>query len=368
MGRSWLTVVVSLLGRPGKMTCVTDALVPSGYGQVLDRLKAEVRAAQVQAHRVANAELLRLYRRIGQTIIEQQSEAGWGARVIDRLAADLRTEFPTMSGLSRSNLYYMRAFAAAWPEDEVVPRGVGQLPWRMVRCLLDKLDDRSARDWYAAKAAENGWALSVLEHQITTDLRSRAASAPSNFPDRLPPVDSDLAREAVKDPYVFDFLTLREGAAERDLEQAMMDRLQETLLEMGSGFAFVGRQMRFDIDGDEFVVDLLLFHVTQLRYTVIELKMGKFKAEYAGQLGFYIAMIDDELRRPEIHAPTVGILLCADRNERVVRYALRAAAAPMAVATYTYDKLPAAEKDALPNLSVLTDALETTPAAPNRKR
>lgn len=195
---------------------------------------AQVRAAQMTAYRAANEELLRLYRVIGQTILDQQAAAGWGGKIIDKLGADLRQEFPGMSGLARSNLYYMRAFAAAWPDGQVVPRPVGQLPWRMVRCLLDKLSDRTERDWYAGKAVENSWSLPVLEHHIATGLHGRLGVAPSNFVDRLPAADSDLAQEITKDPYVFDFLSMTERAAERDLEQAMMNRLQQTLLEFGS--------------------------------------------------------------------------------------------------------------------------------------
>jgi len=339
-----------------------DFMVPAGYDAVLTHLKAQVRAAQMTAYRAANEELLRLYRVIGQTILDQQAAAGWGGKIIDKLGADLRQEFPGMSGLARSNLYYMRAFAAAWPDGQVVPRPVGQLPWRMVRCLLDKLSDRTERDWHAGKAVENSWSLPVLEHHIATGLHGRLGVAPSNFVDRLPAADSDLAQEITKDPYVFDFLSMTERAAERDLEQAMMNRLQQTLLEFGRGYAFVGRQVRFDVDGDEFVVDLLLFNTFQLRHVVIELKVGKFKPEYAGQLGFYVALVDEQLRQPAIHAPTVGILLCTDRNEKVVRYALRAASAPMAIATYTYDKLPAEEQASLPEADVLVSAMTDSPS------
>lgn len=200
------------------MTAVTAPLLPTGYNAVLSRLKDQVRAAQMVADRAANAEMLNLYRSIGLTILEQQQVAGWGGKVIDRLSPDLRSEFPKMTGLNRSNLYYMRAFAAAWPGSEVVPCSVGQLPWRMIRCLLDKLSEREERDWYAGKAIENTWSLPVLEHHIATGLRARLGSAPSNFPDRLPPADSDLVQEMTKDPYVFDFLSMTEQAAERDLE------------------------------------------------------------------------------------------------------------------------------------------------------
>ena len=340
---------------------MTDPLPAAGYSELLGQIAAEVRSTRLRALRAANAEVIALNWRIGRLILRRQAQEGWGARVITLLSQDLRHEFPAMTGLSASNLQYMRAFATAWPDGSDFPAAVGKLPWGHVRTLLDRLDQRTEREWYADRAAEAGWSRQVLEHHIATGLHHRTGSAPSNFPAVLQAEDSDLARAIVKDPYVFDFLDLTDRAAERELEQALMDRLQDTLTELGRGFAFVGRQVRFDVDGDEFVVDLLLFHVEQLRYAVVELKIGKFKPEYTGQLGFYVAMVDDQLRRPGIHAATVGILLCAGRNERVVRYALRAAAAPMAVATYTYDKLPAEERTALPTVddltTMITDAL-----------
>jgi nuclease YhcG-like protein len=183
-------------------------------------------------------------------------------------------------------------------------------------------------------------------------------AAPSNFADRLPAADSDLARALAKDPYVFDFFGLTGQVAERELEQALMDRLQDTLMELGRGFAFVGRQVPLDVDGDEFFVDLLFFHVEQLRYVVVELKVGKFAPEYAGKLGFYVSVVDDLIAKPQ-HNPTVGLLLCADRNERVVRYSLGNTAQPMAVSTYTYDTLPPAEQRALPAADEVAAALDT---------
>lgn len=333
--------------------------VPAGYSQLLATLKAEVRAAQVRAHRVVNTELLTLYWTIGKAILDQQMAEGWGTRVIDRLADDLRAEFPEMRGLSRSNMKYMRQMAAAWPAAAIGQQPVGQLPWGHVTVLLDKLDDQAERDWYAAAAAEHGWSRNVLLNQIMNRLRERTGAAPSNFAGRLPAADSELAQQLTKDPYVFDFLSLTGRTAERDVEQALMDRLQQTLLEFGRGFAFVGRQVHFDVEGDDFYVDLLLFHVDQGRYVVVELKIGRFKPDYAGQLGFYVALVDDQLRRPGRHAPTVGILLCAGRNDRVVRYSLGRAASPMAVADYTYDTLPAAERCALPAAEDLAAVLDS---------
>lgn len=239
-----------------------------------------------------------------------------------------------MKGLSRANLHYMRAVAETWPHD-FVQQPVGRLPWGHITVLLDKLDDQSDRDWYAAEADRNGWSRKVLLNQIINQLHRRVGAAPSNFAGRLPAPDSELAQELTKDPYVFDFLTITERAHERDVEQALMDRLQQVLLEFGRGFAFVGRQVHLDVEGEDFFVDLLLFHVTQLRYVVIELKIGPFEPAHVGQLGFYVAVVDDQVRDTELHAPTVGILLCATRNDAVVRYSLANSNAPMAVSNYT---------------------------------
>jgi predicted nuclease of restriction endonuclease-like (RecB) superfamily len=226
-----------------------------------------------------------------------------------------------------------------------------------VTVLLDKLDDHGDRDWYAAQAVEHGWSRNVLVHQIASGLRQRAGAAPSNFAHTLPAPDSELVQKLAKDPYVFDFLGLSEKVAERDLEQAMMDRLQDVLFELGHGFAFVGRQYRLDIDGDDYIIDLLFFHIEQARYVVVELKVDDFKPEYAGKLNFYIAAVDDLMRRPE-HRPTVGLLFCAGRNERVVRYALAGATNPMAVPTYTYETLPAPERALLPADTDVINAVE----------
>ena len=335
---------------------------PAGYAELLEQLKARVRTSQVRAARAANSELLQLYWSVGRDILDRQEQAGWGSRVIDRLAQDLRAEFPDQRGWSRSNLHYMRSLAAAWPDTEVVPQAVGQLPWGHVRVLLDKLTTRQERDWYAAAAGEYGWSRDVLVHQVEARLVERVGSAPSNFADALPAPDSELAQQLVRDPYVFDHLALSERAAERELEQALMDRLQDTLLAFGHGMAFVGRQVRFDVDGDELVLDLLLFNVEQLRYVVVELKIGRFDPAYVGQLGTYVAVVDARLRRRDRHAPTVGILLCKGRNDTLVRYALAGAPAPLAVADYTYDTLPPQERGALPTAAELAAALE--PPAP----
>jgi predicted nuclease of restriction endonuclease-like (RecB) superfamily len=266
----------------------------------------------------AAALLLALYWRIGDAIRVRQEAAGWGAKVIDQLAADLRAEFPEMTGLRRTNVYAMRAFATAWPEDAIVRQPIGRLPWGHVITLLEKLDDPTVRDWYATATDTHGWSRNVLLNQIMSRAHERVGAAPSNFAEHLSTTDSEL----------------------------------------GAGFAFVGRQVHFEVEGDDFFIDLLFFHVTQLRYVVVELKIGKFKPDYTGQLGFYVALVDSRLRLAQ-HRPTVGLLLCADRNESTVRYSLGAVHAPMAVATYTYDTLPADERAALPSDTDVMSALDT---------
>lgn len=335
----------------------SELTLPDDYPQLLDTLKAAVRSSQARAHRVVNTELLRLYWTIGRTILTQQDQGGWGAKVVDRLAQDLRREFPDMTGLSRSNPMYMRAFAEARPTEEAfVPRAVGQLPWGHVRTLLDKVADPEVREWYAPAAVEHGWSRNVLLNQIKNKTHAQLGAALSNFRTALPAAQSGLTQQIAKDPYVFDFLGLAGQVAERELEDAMMSRLQETLLELGHGLAFVGRQVHLDVDGDDFYIDLLFFPVTQLHY-VVELKIDKFKPEYAGKLGFYVSAVDDVYRLPQ-HAPTVGLLLCADRSERVVRYALGNTSSPMALSTYTYEALPETERAALPAAGDVIQAVE----------
>ena len=223
---------------------------------------------------------------------------------------------------------------------------------------LGKLGEPDARDWYVRQCVAGGWSRNVLLNQIKGRARDRAGAGPSNFELTLPGQDSELAAQIAKDPYVFDFLGLSGRVTERDLEQALVVRLRDTLLELGTGFAFVGQQVHLDVGGDDFYIDLLFFNIPQVRYVVVELKIGKFEPEFAGKLGFYIAAVDDRLRDPARHAPTVGILMCADRNNTVVRYALSGAAQPMAVAGYTYDALPPAEQAALPSDTRVAAALE----------
>jgi predicted nuclease of restriction endonuclease-like (RecB) superfamily len=332
-----------------------NAPVPSSYEATLAELKEQVHAARFTAQRRVNSELVGLYWRIGNTIAERQAAEGWGAKVIGRLADDLRTVFPDMKGFSPRNLTYMRTFAGAWRDPAITQQAVAQLPWGHVTVLLDRLSDQALRAWYSEKALAQGWSRNVLEHHIKTNAHTRFEAAPSNFDRVLERADSDLAQQITKDPYILDFLAVDGDAKERELENALVERIIDTLRELGDGFAFVGRQVHFDIDGDDFFVDLLFFHVEQLRYVVIELKTGKFKPEYLGQLGFYVALVDDRLRRPQ-HAETVGLLLVTNKNDAVVRYSLGSQQTPIGVASY--DMLPPTIQAALPSEEDLAAALK----------
>lgn len=344
-----LTVIGSLV------IIVTNSVEPADYAVVLADLKNRVRAARFTAQRRANTELVHLYWRIGKTLLERGENAAWGSGLLEHLAKDLRTEFPEMKGFSVTNLKYMRQLATAWgSEEEFGQQLADQLPWGHLMLLLGRLDDQEDRAWYAQQSVAYGWSRNVLEHHIRTQAITRFEAAPTNFTQILERTDSDLAQQIVKDPYVLDFLRVESDANERDIEQALVDHIIRTLQELGAGFSFVGRQVHFDVDGDDFYVDLLFFHIEQLRYVVVELKTGKFKPEHAGQLGFYVALVDDKLRRPQ-HAPTVGLLLVTGKSDSVVRYALAGSNTPVAIASY--DLLPAKEKASLPSEEQLARAL-----------
>lgn len=338
------------------MTAPRDLALPTGYTDLLGELKHRVRAARTTALRTVNTQLIELYWSIGNDVRTQQESQSWGSGVIKRLAEDLRAEFPEMKGFSPRNLQYMTTFAKAWPEPSIAQQPVAQLPWGHIM-LLDKIQPRKDRDWYAAAAVNYGWSRNVLMNMIMNKTLERTGAAPSNFAQQLVAPHSELAQQVAKDPYNFEFLGLSGEVAERDLENALTSRITETLRELGPGFSFVGRQVHFDVDGDDFYVDLLFFHIEQSRYVVIELKTGKFQPEYAGKLNFYVALVDDLLRRQH-HNETIGILICGTKNDRSVRYSLGRSTSPMAVAAYTYDKLPPAEQQALPDEGHIVAALE----------
>ena len=331
--------------------------LPADYAAWLAELKARIHDAQQQASLAVNRELVLLYWQIGRDILARQGMEGWGAKVIERLAQDLRSAFPDMKGFSPRNLKYMRAFAEAWPEMDFVQGVLAQLPWYHQLALLDKLNDTEERRWYAAKAIEHGWSRNVLAIQIETRLRERSGQAVTNFSQRLPAPMSDLARESLKDPYRLDFLGLGEEAQERALEDAIIQHITRFLLELGAGFAFVGRQVHLEVGGDDFFIDLLFYHLKLRCFVVVELKAGAFKPEHAGQLNFYLSAVDAQMRA-EHDAPTIGLLLCKSRNKVVAEYALRDLSKPIGVAEYQLvEALPADLQSSLPSIEAIEQAL-----------
>ncbi len=335
-------------------------IVSTEYVELLSSLKDRIRTAQVRASLSVNAEMVLLYWGIGKDILERQDRAGWGARVVEQLGQDLRAEFPAMKGLSPRNLKYMRAFAEAWPDGQIVQQLVAQIPWGHNVRLLDRLPDSKLRTWYAEKTIQNGWSRNFLEIQIESKLHERQGSATTNFASTLPAPQSDLARELIKDPYKFDFLGIGEEAEERAIEDALVRHIQKFLIELGVGFAFVGRQYRLEVAGEEFFIDLLFYHLRLRCFVVIELKAGKFKPEYAGKLNFYLSAVD-ELLQFEGDNPSIGIILCREKNNIVAEYALRDLTKPMGVAKYELARsLPTELEGALPTIEQLEHELTDT--------
>lgn len=325
-------------------------LPPEGYAEWLVDLKGRIHSAQQRATLAVNRELIRLYWQIGHDILARQAKQGWGAKVIERLSIDLRSAFPEMKGFSRANLMYMRAFAEAWPDAEIVQQVVGQLPWSHNLVLLTRLKNSQQRLAYAQSAMTNGWSRNVLNIHIETRLLERTGMAITNFDTRLPKPKSDLARESLKDPYRFDFLGLSREAGEREIEKALVKHVTDFLLELGTGFAFVGRQVLLDVGGDEFFIDLLFYHLKLRCYVVIELKCGKFKPEHLGQLDFYLTAVDTQIKHPQ-DGPTIGLLLCTNKNKVVAEYALRNKSQPIGVAEYQLvESLPPELQTSLPSI------------------
>jgi predicted nuclease of restriction endonuclease-like (RecB) superfamily len=263
--------------------------VPPGYPELLAELSTRIRSAQLRASFAVSRELVLLYWSIGREILIRQETEGWGARVIDRLGLDLHKEFPGVEGYSSRNLKYMRSLAEAWPDFEIVPQLVALLPWGHLRVLLDQLKDREEREWHLRAAVGYGWSRNILVLQIKSGLRQREGKAITNFQRTLPPPDSDLAEQVLKDPYNFDFLTVSREAQEREIERGLLIHLRDLLLELGRGFAFIGSQVPLEVGGEMFYIDLLFYHVRLHCYFVIELKTGKFKPEWAGKLNSYLS-------------------------------------------------------------------------------
>jgi predicted nuclease of restriction endonuclease-like (RecB) superfamily len=307
--------------------------LPMNYTAWLANLKSHIYQERLRVVLASNTVMMLLYWDIGRRIVEKQTEEGWGARVIDRLATDLREAFPDMKGFSPRNLKYMRAFAMAWTEREIVQRTVAQLTWRQNIALLEKLDSHEDRLWYAAKTLEHGWSQPILLMQIESEAHRRYGKAQNNFPATLPPHDSDMAVQVFKDPYLFDFLGTDAPRREVELERGLVEHIQKFLLELGQGFAFVGRQVHLEIGDDDFYLDLLFYHLKLRRYIVIELKARKFEPGDGAQLGMYMTAVDKLLARSD-DKPTLGLLLVREKNRVLVEYALGGSNKPISVAEW----------------------------------
>ena len=336
------------------------AELPGDYGGLLADLKNRIATERLRVTMTANVAMVLLYWDIGQSILSRQRNEGWGTKVIDRLSADLRDAFPDMRGLSPRNLKYMRKFAEAWPDREIVQRSAAQIPWRSNQTLLDKLDTLEDRMWYAWKTIKHGWSRDVLALQIQSRLHTRQGKAVTNFAAALPPTDSDMAAQVFKDPYLFDFLGTADPRREREVEQALVDHIQKFLLELGTGFAFVGRQMTIEVGDQDFLIDLLFYHLKLRCFVVVELKAVAFDPAFVGKVNLYLSVVDDLLRYPD-DKPTIGLLLCKGKDRLVVEYALRDFRKPIGVAdweTQIVSSLPEGLKGCLPTIEEIEAELE----------
>ena len=347
------------------------------YAGLLTEIKTRIQSAQTRAVLAVNGELIRLYWQIGQLLLERQALEGWGAAVVPRLARDLSNELPELKGFSARNMDRMMAFARSYPNPqdfspqavakftglEKMPQAVAklgaevsllwQLPWGHHALLLQKVKDASVRRWYMAQTVIQGWSRSVLQMQIESAVHQRQGAAVSNFATRLPAQQSDLAQQALKDPYIFDFLTLEATFHERELETGLVAHLEKFLLALGQGFAFVGRQYHLTVSENDFYMDLLFYHLKLRSYVVIELKRGDFKPEYAGKLNFYCNVVDDTLRHAS-DAPTIGLMLCQGKDNVLAEYALRGIDKPIGIASYELTRaLPETLQSALPSIEAI---------------
>jgi len=334
--------------------------LPEGYTGFLVEIKEQIKQERLKAVISANSALVLMYWNIGRSILNRQNREGWGAKVIDRLSVDLKYEFPEMNGFSSRNLKYMRKFAECWPDISIVQELLAQISWYHNLALLEKLKDQNLRLWYADQSIENGWSRNILAMQIESKLHKRIGQTANNFEIALPPDDSDMANQIFKDPYLFDFLGTAEVRKESELENKLIEHLEKFLLELGQGFAFVGRQVHMEVGGDDFYIDLLFYHLKLRCYVVVELKSGKFCPGHVSQLTMYMNIVDDMLRHPDDKS-TIGLLLVKEKNHLVAKYALMGNKKPIGVAEWEQqitDSLPENLKPSLPSIEEIEKELD----------
>lgn len=334
----------------------------STYADFLGRIKARIRAGQTRAVLSANAEMISMYWEIGQMLDANQIMEGWGKQIIPRLAKDVRNELPEVKGFSERNLGRMIAFFRTYPGlQTILPQPVAKLgkqhcdlilgiPWGHHALLMQKIKDYETRFWYMQQVLAQGWGRDTLSAMVKSNVHKRQGKLTSNFKTHLPSPQSELAQQTLKDPYIFDFMTLAEPFHERELETGLIKHLEKFLIELGQGFAFVGRQYHVDVSDNDFYIDLLFYHLKLRAYVVIELKKGPFKPEYAGKMNFYCSVVDDKIKT-KIDNPTIGLILCQDRDRILAEYALRDINKPIGVSGYELtQKLPAKLQSSLPSI------------------
>ena len=331
------------------------------YRQGLEDIKRRIQSAQTRAVLAANTELLQLYWDIGRQLAQWQKERDWGTAVVEQMATDLQSAYPGIKGFSRPSLFAMRQFYAflspRFGQFEFVSQPVRQIPWGHIRTLLVKVKSVDEALLYAQACVDNGWSRSVLTLQIEQRYHERIGQAASNFAKALPAPQSELVQQSLKDPYVFDFLTLQADAVERDIENQLVAHITRFLLELGKGFAFLGRQYALQVNGRDYFLDLLFYHARLKCYVVIELKAGAFKPEYVGKLNFYLSAVDD-LLRTEGDQPTIGLILCKDKDHLDVEYALRDIHKPMGVSSFITKDIPLNVQSQLPSVQEIEDELK----------
>jgi len=333
--------------------------MPEGYQSFITGLKEQIKRERLKAILSANSAMILMYWNIGKSIIEQQNKEGWGSKVIDRMSYDLKEEFPDLAGFSPRNLKYMRKFAEAWPDIKIVQRTVAQIPWRGNITLLDKLKEPELRLWYAQKTIENGFGKDMLVFQIESKLHLREGNSVSNFKTSLPATDSDMAVQSFKDPYIFDFIGSNQHIKERELEQTLINHIQKFLLELGQGFAFVGRQVHLELGNSDFYIDLLFYHIKLKSYVVIELKTGTFDPGYVSKLNMYLNVVNDVLCQPEDNK-SIGLLLVKDKDKVVVEYSLSGFNNPIGVSNWENEimaSIPENIKNSLPSIEEIEKEL-----------
>lgn len=329
----------------------------TNYINILNEIKQNIKVSQIKANLAVNSEMVCLYWRIGNTILEQQRKNGWGAKIIEKLSRDLLMEFPNMTGLSTRNLKYMRQFAETYDNYEIVQQVAAQIPWFHNVVIMEKVKNPDERFFYIRKTVQNGWSRNVLNFQIASGLYQRQIENKNekitNFNLTLPKEDSELVLEIVKDPYKFEFLNLADEAKELDIEKELVKNLRNFLIELGQGFAFVGEQYHLEVGGQDFYIDLLFYHLKLRCFIVIELKNTEFKPEYSGKLNFYINVVNDKLRHKD-DKPTIGLILCKSKNKTVAEYSLNNVNQPMGVSSYLTEK---EIRENLPNIEELKEVL-----------